>query len=47
MMQAKVIALFLLLAVAGLSGCNTMRGMGQDIEATGDKIENTAERAKK
>lgn len=46
-MQAKAIALLLLLAVAGLSGCNTMRGMGQDISATGDKIENTAERAKK
>ena len=29
-----------------LSGCNTTRGFGQDIEAAGDVIEETAEDAK-
>lgn len=46
-MRAKAMALLVFLGIAALSGCNTMRGVGQDIEATGDKIENTAERAKK
>lgn len=46
-MRARAMALLVVLAIATLSGCNTMRGVGQDIEATGDKIENTAERAKK
>jgi predicted small secreted protein len=39
-------ALLVLAAVIGMTGCNTMRGMGQDIETAGDKIENSAERAK-
>lgn len=46
-MRAKAMALLVILGITALSGCNTMRGVGQDIEATGDKIENTAERAKK
>lgn len=28
----------------GLAACNTMRGMGEDIEAGGSKIEGAAER---
>jgi predicted small secreted protein len=39
-------ALLVLAAVIGMTGCNTMRGMGQDIETAGDKIEDSAERAK-
>lgn len=36
-----------LLIAAGLvsAGCNTTRGVGQDIEATGDAIEDAAEDA--
>lgn len=46
-MRATAMALLMVLGMATLSACNTMRGVGQDIEATGDKIENSAERAKK
>jgi predicted small secreted protein len=45
-MLKRLMALGLLAAVIGITGCNTMRGMGQDIETAGDKIEDTAERAK-
>lgn len=40
-----LVALTLLLAVS-LSGCNTTRGLGQDVEALGEKIENEAEEKK-
>ena len=42
----KLIYLIALMA-AGLavSACNTTRGFGQDVEATGDAIEDTAEDA--
>ena len=41
-------ALFALLAVLGLAlgGCNTMSGIGQDVEAAGDAITDTAEDTK-
>jgi predicted small secreted protein len=42
-----LIALLVLAGVVGLAGCNTMRGMGQDIETAGDKLEHSAERNKK
>jgi predicted small secreted protein len=32
------------LAAAGVSGCNTMRGMGQDVQAAGGAVAGTAER---
>ncbi len=42
----KIIYLFMLLMVAiAASACNTTRGVGQDIEATGEAIERTAEDA--
>jgi predicted small secreted protein len=34
--------LFLLLAVAALSACNTINGFGQDMRATGQAISNVA-----
>lgn len=35
---------FILAATAsGLAACNTTRGLGQDVEATGDAIEEAAE----
>ena len=40
----------LMLAIASmfmLSACNTMSGLGQDIEAGGDKLESSAEKNKK
>lgn len=36
-----LIALFFMMSV--LSGCNTMRGMGQDVEAAGGAVSDTAE----
>ena len=32
-----------LLIAMGLSGCNTMAGMGEDVEAAGESIEEEAE----
>lgn len=40
----KVIAA--LIGVAFLAGCNTIAGMGEDTQAAGKKIENTAEKNK-
>jgi entericidin B len=31
----------------GLAGCNTVEGAGKDIKAGGEKIERSAEKAKK
>lgn len=40
----KVIYLLALILVAfAASACNTTRGFGQDVEATGEAIEETAE----
>jgi predicted small secreted protein len=36
-----LIALFFMMSV--LSGCNTMRGMGEDVEAAGGAMSDTAE----
>jgi entericidin B len=40
-----LIALFFSFTSA-IVGCNTARGVGQDVEATGDAIENAADGAK-
>ncbi len=42
----KNFVLFLaLLAAFSLSACNTTRGLGEDVEATGEGIQNAAEEA--
>jgi predicted small secreted protein len=41
-----MITLAALLAVLGLSACNTIEGMGKDISKAGDAIENTAKKSK-
>jgi entericidin B len=41
--QWKVV--FVLLALLGLAACNTTKGLGQDVEAAGDAIEDTAQDA--
>jgi len=33
-----VLMIVSLLCVAMLTGCNTLRGVGRDVEATGDRI---------
>lgn len=50
-MQSKTLsliltALLLLILSIGASGCNTISGAGQDIEAAGDAIEDEAEENK-
>jgi len=36
--------LFVIAAVAVLAGCNTIRGMGEDIKAAGEKIEDATKK---
>ena len=36
--------LVLLLAAAALAGCNTMKGLGQDVQKVGEKIEGAAKK---
>ena len=39
-------AVLLMLAIPALSACNTIKGMGQDIEATGEAITDTSDKTK-
>ena len=46
-MLKKLAALVVLAGlVAGVSACNTVEGAGKDVKATGQAIENTADKAK-
>lgn len=38
----KLIALILLVAIGGLSGCNTIEGAGKDIQSGGKAVSGTA-----
>lgn len=40
-----IAALFALLLSVGLTACNTAKGVGQDVQATGENIEDAAEKA--
>lgn len=46
MKKQFIILMTALFALTGLAACNTMEGMGQDIEAGGDAIEDSAEKNK-
>ncbi|EGV31731.1 Entericidin EcnAB [Thiorhodococcus drewsii AZ1] len=41
-MMKKLAALIFLIAMAGLSGCNTIEGAGKDIQSGGDAVSDTA-----
>ena len=44
-MLQKIFAILLLLGTLGaIAGCNTMQGLGQDIERGGEKIQDKAAR---
>ena len=44
-MLQKVLATLMLIGTLGaISGCNTMQGLGQDIERGGEKIQDKATR---
>ncbi|AGA91208.1 putative small secreted protein [Thioflavicoccus mobilis 8321] len=38
----KVIALIMLVAIGGLSACNTVEGAGKDIQSGGEAVSDTA-----
>jgi len=38
----KFVALLALLMIGVLSGCNTMQGLGKDIERGGEKLQNSS-----
>ena len=42
----KLISLVLAASFAALTGCNTVQGMGKDIERGGEKLQGAAEKAK-
>ncbi len=42
----KFVALLALLLIGALSGCNTMQGLGKDIERGGEKLQNSAKDAR-
>ena len=47
-MLKRIIAILSMLGwVGALAGCNTMHGLGQDIERGGEKITNNADEAKR
>jgi predicted small secreted protein len=45
-MHSKFVATLLALATLTLAACNTMQGLGQDIERGGEKLQDSAEKAK-
>ncbi len=42
-MDTNLKLVLVMLGLLGLAACNTTRGFGQDVEATGEAIEETAE----
>ena len=38
----KIRLIFVFIMLVALSGCNTMEGLGKDIQSAGDKIEDAA-----
>ena len=45
-MKKIVSVLGIMMFAMSLTACNTMRGMGQDVERGGQKMENAADKAK-
>ncbi len=43
MIDRKLLAAFALSASLVLAGCNTIAGLGRDVESVGDKVEDCAE----
>lgn len=43
-MKRLAVTVMLMLSVLGLSACNTIHGMGQDIEKAGEAISNAAKK---
>jgi len=45
-MVKKLLALMVAAAFVSLAGCNTVEGMGKDVERGGEKIQSGAEKTK-
>jgi predicted small secreted protein len=45
-MYKRLIAILIAACFAGLAGCNTMSGLGKDVQKGGEKLENSAEKHK-
>jgi predicted small secreted protein len=45
-MLKRLLVLVSLASAAALAGCNTMHGVGKDIERGGEKIQGASDRAK-
>ncbi len=45
-MIRKLTAILMVACIAGLAGCNTMSGLGKDVQKGGEKLEDSAEKHK-
>lgn len=45
-MKKLVFIILSLVWVAGMTGCNTMEGLGQDVQQAGESLEESAKRNK-
>jgi len=45
-MIRKLVALLMVACFAGLAGCNTMSGLGKDVQKGGEKLEDSADKHK-
>jgi len=45
-MLKRLMAILMVACFAGLAGCNTMSGLGKDVQKGGEKLENSAEKHK-
>lgn len=45
-MIRKLTAILMVVGFAGLAGCNTMSGLGKDVQKGGEKLEDSAEKHK-
>ena len=43
----KFTSIFLMVILSALSGCNTMEGVGKDVERGGEKLQDSAKDAKR
>lgn len=46
-MLRKIAAMLAAIMVLGLAACNTVKGVGQDIEKAGEGVQNAADRARR
>lgn len=45
-MKKMILSVFLITGLFSLSACNTMSGVGKDVQKGGEKLENAADKSK-